>query len=711
LKNLISEISKAVTGTYGQVLFSRSSRLACFILPASFFSPWIGFCGLIAALVSIAIGRILEVDRQLLTEGAYTFNALLAGLAIGANFEFGMVSLILVIAVSFFSLLFSSALQAMLRRAMLPYLSFPFVLSLWIIFLSLSFYGLSAYPALGLVPCTACNTVIGDFLSLSISRFLPGSLNLYFSSLSALFFQQTILPGLLIAIGLLIYSRIAFVLSFIGFFSGYLFYSLLPVVFAVQFKTIAFNYILLALGVGGFFLVPSLSSIVLVMLSVPLLAMLISAFEAVLLPFGLPVYSLPSSAYMVFVMALLHNRQIHRLLQPVVIQKFSPEKNLYSVTSYLERFGKETDVALHLPFFGTWTVSQSHDGKITHRESWKHALDFVVRDDHGRSFKLPGKQPADFYCYGLPVLAPADGKVVTLRDGIKDNPVGHSNLKENWGNTLVLQHTSNLYTKMSHLKPGSFRVQPGDLVKKGDTLALCGNSGRSPEPHLHFQVQENEIIGAPTIDYPLCYYVSKNGVGNVLHTYDVPGENESLSRPAPNQVLKDAFRFMPGMKFIFNITQAEVQNEETWEIKTNTYNNSYIECLEKQSKAYFRLDDALFCFTAFEGNENCLLKDFYLAAYRLFLGDDPDVIVKDKVSPDLVKKGPVKWLQDIVAPFYMFLKITFEAGITKSKDCFEITSTLNDRKKIIEEYKIVITEKGIVSFHVAAKCLTAEQIF
>ena len=683
----------------------------CFILPASFFLPWVGFCGLSAAFLSVVFGRLLGVNRQLLNEGAYTFNALLAGLGVGANFQFGVASMALVAVVSFFSLLFSSALQIVLRRVLLPYLSFPFVLSLWLIFLSLSFYGLSSFHSLGLTPCASCKIILGSALSSKISSMLPESLNVYFTSLSAIFFQQSFLPGLFIAIGLLLYSRIAFFLSFLGFFSGFLFYSFLPGIVAVQFKTIAFNYILLALGLGGFFLVPSLSSILLVILSIPLVAIMISAFEAVLVPFALPVYSLPSSAYMVLVMALLHNRQIYRLLQPVIIQKFSPEKNLYSITSYLERFGKETEVALHLPFFGNWTVSQSHGGELTHRENWKHALDFVVRDEHGRSFRLPGKEPSDFYCYGLPVLAPADGKVVALLDGIEDNRIGHSNLKENWGNTLVLQHNGHLYTKMSHLKAGSFCVRLGDHVKKGETLALCGNSGRSPEPHLHFQVQKNEIIGAQTIDYPLCYYVSKNGTGRVLHTYDVPGENEMLSRPGPNQVLKDAFRFMPGMKFRFRVTNGSNQNVEAWEIKTDAYNNSYIECLNTKSKAYFRLDDAFFCFTAFEGNGSCLLKDFFLAAYRLFLGDDFELVVRDKVSPDSVKKGPLKWFQDLIAPFYFFMKIRYEARVSKLNDRYEITGILKDQNIVLEDYKLNITEKGIVSFHIASKCITAEQIF
>jgi murein DD-endopeptidase MepM/ murein hydrolase activator NlpD len=33
-------------------------------------------------------------------------------------------------------------------------------------------------------------------------------------------------------------------------------------------------------------------------------------------------------------------------------------------------------------------------------------------------------------------------------------------------------------------------VRPGDLVHRGAVLGLCGNSGHSTEPHLHFQLQD-----------------------------------------------------------------------------------------------------------------------------------------------------------------------------------------------------------------------------
>src|SRR5664279_4428939 len=53
---------------------------------------------------------------------------------------------------------------------------------------------------------------------------IPDPLRLYFKSLGAIFFQYHLFAGVLIAAGLLIHSRISFVLSLLGFFSAYLYY-------------------------------------------------------------------------------------------------------------------------------------------------------------------------------------------------------------------------------------------------------------------------------------------------------------------------------------------------------------------------------------------------------------------------------------------------------------------------------------------------------
>ena len=50
------------------------------------------------------------------------------------------------------------------------------------------------------------------------------------------------------------------------------------------------------------------------------------------------------------------------------------------------------------------------------------------------------------------------------------------------------------FAVLAHFKPYSIRVKPGDKVRRGQFLGLCGNSGNSSEPHLHFHLQNSATL-------------------------------------------------------------------------------------------------------------------------------------------------------------------------------------------------------------------------
>jgi hypothetical protein len=142
-------------------------------------------------------------------------------------------------------------------------------------------------------------------------------------------------------------------------------------------------------------------------------------------------------------------------------------------------------VELTLPFEGIWGVVQGFDSGETHAGYAAYALDFVPAE------RLDGAMPAenrkrltDFPCYGRPVLAPADGKVVWAKSDAPDRPA-HNKVKREAGNFLILEHAAGEYTELRHLQAGSVRVKVGQRVARGQEIARCGNSGNARTPHLH----------------------------------------------------------------------------------------------------------------------------------------------------------------------------------------------------------------------------------
>ena len=159
---------------------------------------------------------------------------------------------------------------------------------------------------------------------------------------------------------------------------------------------------------------------------------------------------------------------------------------------------------LILPFEGEWFVFWGGDTKEEnyHVESnaQKGAFDFLIKDQEGKSFKNEGKINKDYYAFGKRIISPSEGEVVLVVDGVKDNIPGKLNPIYLPGNSVIIKTENNEFLFFAHFIKDSIVVSEGQAVKQGDLLGLCGNSGNSSEPHLHFHIQNvedmNEATGA-----------------------------------------------------------------------------------------------------------------------------------------------------------------------------------------------------------------------
>lgn len=133
-----------------------------------------------------------------------------------------------------------------------------------------------------------------------------------------------------------------------------------------------------------------------------------------------------------------------------------------------------------------------------------YAFDFVVTRD-GRTYDGPASDPASYYCWGEPVLAAADGVVTGTTNDIADNAVGVMNPKQPAGNHVVIRHGDGTHSLAGHLQRGSVKVAQGDVVKAGQSLGLCGNSGNTSEPHVHFHLQTGAGFSAGGTGVPAIF--------------------------------------------------------------------------------------------------------------------------------------------------------------------------------------------------------------
>jgi murein DD-endopeptidase MepM/ murein hydrolase activator NlpD len=157
---------------------------------------------------------------------------------------------------------------------------------------------------------------------------------------------------------------------------------------------------------------------------------------------------------------------------------------------------------LILPFNEEWTVFWGGDTKEQNYhvayKSQKNAFDMIITNAAGKSHKNDGKNNEDYYAFGKDLIAPASGEVVLVVDGVKDNKPGVTNPNYVPGNTVIIKTSNNEYLFFAHFKQHSIKVKQGQKIQQGDLLGLCGNSGNTTEPHLHFHIQNVEDMNIAT---------------------------------------------------------------------------------------------------------------------------------------------------------------------------------------------------------------------
>jgi hypothetical protein len=166
-------------------------------------------------------------------------------------------------------------------------------------------------------------------------------------------------------------------------------------------------------------------------------------------------------------------------------------------------------------------------------DSRRFAIDWKQVKD-GAAFSGDARDMHSYYSYGKEVLAVADGRVVTARDGLPENVPGHGDafhpavpitLETVAGNTITLDLGGSQFAYYMHLQPGSLRVKAGDRVRRGQALARVGASGDAREPHLHFEVTtSSKLLAGEGVPYLIDRYSSKapsDGHAE-LHTHELP---------------------------------------------------------------------------------------------------------------------------------------------------------------------------------------------
>ena len=231
--------------------------------------------------------------------------------------------------------------------------------------------------------------------------------------------------------------------------------------------------------------------------------------------------------------AVLHHRMIFS-------SAASPNDRGSSADAVLEDFpvqvSRHSAPTLSPPFNGgVWLAGIGPANNSDHRRAitaidgnvhlaQRFAIDWIKVGPNGDSTHDGTARNDNWWGYGEPLLAVADGEITAVVDGIPENTprvLSSSFTLDNLaGNYIILRIGPQLYATYAHLQPGSIQVRLHDRVRRGTILARLGNSGQATAPHLHFQVtDENSVFQSEGVPFVLEQF-----------TYFGPGSSYELDK-------------------------------------------------------------------------------------------------------------------------------------------------------------------------------------
>ncbi len=659
-----TKIIENVLKPYSSLLFLNNKFAGLALLVITFINPSVAVSGVVGVIFTILFTKFLELEDSYLSQGFYIYNSLLVGMGIGFIFTPSLISIALIGIASIFTFMLSFMLNRVFSVYKIPILSLPFSIVTMFIYLASLKYS-------GLLSSLVNNATIYD---ISLPLIISG----FFKSFGTIFFLPTNIAGILMILVTLYFSRIVVIMALVGYYFGIFIHSILIGSYEqALLDPYAFNYILVAIALCGVFLLPTIKNFLLALVGVAISVVLTDAISILFNYYAIPVFTLPFNITVIvfiFLLSMIYYKEFN------INIKSTPEESLSTYLSNIFRFG-EIYTKISLPFSGEWIVYQGFDDKWTHKGKYRYAYDFVKKSKE-LTYKNEGLCLEDYYCFGESILSPVSGYVVDVRDDLVDNIIGDIDRVNNWGNYIIIKSDLGFFVEVSHLMQYSLSVTVGDYLTQNRVIAKCGNSGYSPEPHIHIQIQDLGVLGGFTREFCFSdFYKDNNLIFNAQLQKD-----DRVSSIIIDKSISSRLLFILDDIFTYDVYCDNHKSEEIeFIVKMNELGEFYFEDRDK-NKLFFYNDLKQFYFYNYEGNESHL-KWFFIVSPRIPFINKQEISYVDYL-PLYLQKGKVETI-------FTELLSTINKNIYKKE-----TNYLINNSKISSEYgelKLEIVNKGFSS--------------
>jgi len=186
---------------------------------------------------------------------------------------------------------------------------------------------------------------------------------------------------------------------------------------------------------------------------------------------------------------------------------------IMNFNAYVGRYNPGNAIQLSFPLRnGIFYIASGGSNKLinNHMRNYPNAQEFALDINKlgkykGVSNKVLSTKNTDHYIFSDTVFCPCNGKIVEIKNNVKDNTSGSMDVsaKDGTGNFVNIHCKGDFFVFIPHFKQHSILVSENMTVNEGTPLGLVGISGFSEEPHLHIQaskyLSDSTIIGIPIV--------------------------------------------------------------------------------------------------------------------------------------------------------------------------------------------------------------------
>jgi hypothetical protein len=280
-------------------------------------------------------------------------------------------------------------------------------------------------------------------------------------------------------------------------------------------------------------------------------------------------------------------------------------------------------------------------------------------------------------------------------------------LERNWGNVVVLQHAPGLFSLVAHLARGSVKVREGQHVRRGDVLGACGSSGRSPRPHLHFQLQGAAALGSPTLPCRFSDAVLRHEDEEAIDAAACPDEGDVARNVEPDAALAAAFAFEPGSVIALRLGGAV----EHIECDVDLLGQRILRSREGGAILYFARGEG--AFTAYDvlGDARSALHLVRAALGRVPFDGAP-ARFRDHLPARWTRWPLLKPLRDLVSPFAPGAGLEMAYRARREGGRLVVTGESIERVPSVRTKAVLSPSHGLesVEVHAGGRHLVAERV-